>query len=65
MQFEEMYEQRRTEQNKVADKFEKQMKAAKKSGNRANQEKVSLQIRASQTHHCDLPRANHGHLLGA
>jgi len=36
----EMYEQRRREVNKVADKFEKQMKIAKKSGSKANQDKV-------------------------
>ena len=35
-----MYEQRRREVNKVADKFEKQMKIAKKSGSKANQDKV-------------------------
>ena len=39
-QFEEMYEQRRREVNKVAEKFEKQMKVAKKSGSKANQDKV-------------------------
>ena len=39
-QFEDMYEQKRKEVNKVADKFEKQMKAAKKSGSRATQDKV-------------------------
>ncbi|KAK9818657.1 hypothetical protein WJX74_010026 [Apatococcus lobatus] len=48
VQFEEMYEQRRTEQNKVAEKFEKQMKAAKKSGNRANQEKVTKSAKQQQ-----------------
>lgn len=36
-QFEEMYEQRRTEVNKAAEKYEKQIKAAKRSGNKANQ----------------------------
>ena len=41
-QFEEMYEQRRREVNKVAEKFEKQMKVAKKSGSKANQDKASL-----------------------
>ena len=40
-QFEEMYEQRRREVNKVAEKFEKQLKVAKKSGSKANQDKVS------------------------
>ena len=39
-QFEDMYEQKRKEVNKVADKFEKQMKAAKKSGSKASQDKV-------------------------
>lgn len=32
-----MYEQKRTEVNKSAEKFEKEMKAAKRSGNKANQ----------------------------
>ena len=41
-QFEEMYEQRRREVNKVAEKFEKQMKVAKKSGSKANQDKASF-----------------------
>jgi hypothetical protein len=36
-QFEEMYEQRRTEVNKAAEKYEKQIKAAKRSGNKSNQ----------------------------
>ncbi len=36
-QFEEMYEQKRTEVNKAAEKYEKQIKAAKRSGNKANQ----------------------------
>jgi len=39
-QFEEMYQQKRTEVNKAAEKFEKQLKAAKRSGNRVNQEKA-------------------------
>lgn len=39
-QFEEMYEQRRREVNKVAEKFEKQMKVAKKTGSKASQDKV-------------------------
>ena len=39
-QFEEMYQQKRTEVNKAAEKFEKQLKAAKRTGNRVNQEKV-------------------------
>ena len=40
-QFEEMYQQKRQEVNKAAEKFEKQLKAAKRSGNRVNQEKAS------------------------
>ena len=32
-----MYEQKRTEVNKAAEKYEKAMKAAKRSGNKANQ----------------------------
>ncbi len=32
-----MYEQKRTEVNKAAEKYEKQIKAAKRSGNKANQ----------------------------
>ena len=36
-QFEEMYEQKRTEVNKAAEKYEKAIKAAKRSGNKANQ----------------------------
>lgn len=39
-QFDDMYEQKRTEANKAAEKFEKQMKAAKRSGSKANQDKV-------------------------
>ena len=39
-QFEDMYEQKRREVNKVADKFEKQMKAAKRAGSKASQDKV-------------------------
>eukprot|EP00884_Botryococcus_braunii_P021886 jgi/Botrbrau1/8381/Bobra.0237s0004.1 len=39
-QFEEMYQQKRKEVNKEAEKFEKQMKAAKRSGSKANQDKV-------------------------
>ena len=41
-QFEEMYEQRRREANKVADKFEKQMKVAKKTGSKASQDKANF-----------------------
>ena len=40
VQFEEMYEQKRKEVNKAAEKFEKQLKAAKRSGSKANQDKV-------------------------
>jgi len=32
-----MYEQKRTEVNKAAEKYEKAIKAAKRSGNKANQ----------------------------
>ena len=39
-QFEEMYDQRRREVNKVADKFDKAMRAAKRSGGKAAQDKV-------------------------
>lgn len=39
-QFEEMYQQKRQEVNKAAEKFEKAIKAAKRSGNRVNQEKA-------------------------
>lgn len=42
MQFEEMYEQKRKEVNKAAEKFEKQLKAAKRSGSKANTDKVCL-----------------------
>ena len=41
LQFEEMYEQKRKEVNKAAEKFEKQLKAAKKSGSKANTDKVA------------------------
>lgn len=43
-QFEEMYDQRRREVNKAAEKYEKQIKAAKKTGSKAAQDKVSLQL---------------------
>ena len=43
-QFEEMYDQRRREQNKVAEKFEKQLKIAKKSGSKAAADKVGRLI---------------------
>ena len=39
-QFEEMYEQKRREVNKAAEKYEKQIKAAKKTGSKAAQDKV-------------------------
>ena len=42
VQFEEMYEQKRKEVNKVAEKFEKQLKAAKKSGSKANTDKAGF-----------------------
>lgn len=38
--FEEMYEQKRRENNKKFETFEKQLRAAKRSGNKANQDKV-------------------------
>ena len=38
--FEEMYEQKRRENNKKFDVFEKQLKAAKRSGSKAQQDKV-------------------------
>ncbi|KAK9820427.1 hypothetical protein WJX72_010224 [[Myrmecia] bisecta] len=47
-QFEEMYEQKRTEVNKAADKFEKQMKAAKRSGSKASQDKVAKSAKQTQ-----------------
>jgi hypothetical protein len=40
LQFEEMYEQKRKEVNKAAEKFEKQLKAAKRSGSKATQDKA-------------------------
>ena len=40
-QFEEMYEQKRREVNKAAEKYEKQIKAAKKTGSKAAQDKVT------------------------
>mmetsp|Transcript_17779 Transcript_17779/g.53537 ORF Transcript_17779/g.53537 Transcript_17779/m.53537 type:complete len:803 (+) Transcript_17779:248-2656(+) len=48
-QFEEMYEQKRTEVNKAADKYEKQIKAAKRSGNKANQDKVNKNMKQAQS----------------
>jgi len=38
--FEKMYEQRRVEANKAFEKYEKQMRAAKQSGEKSNQDKV-------------------------
>ena len=35
-----MYEQKRRENNKKFEVYEKQLKAAKRSGNKANQDKV-------------------------
>lgn len=46
-QFEEMYEQRRREVNKEFEKFQKQLKAAKKSGSKANADKVQKEAKAS------------------
>ncbi len=43
-QFDEMYEQKRREVNKAAEKYEKQIKAAKKTGNKAAQDKVSCPV---------------------
>jgi ATP-binding cassette, subfamily F, member 1 len=44
-QFEEMYEQRRREVNKEFDKYQKQLKAAKKSGSKANADKVTKEAK--------------------
>lgn len=43
-QFEEMYEQRRREVNKEFEKYQKQLKAAKKSGSKAAADKVILAV---------------------
>ena len=48
-QFEEMYEQRRREANKVAAKFEKQMKVAKKTGSKASQDKAGPSSQPSRS----------------
>eukprot|EP00891_Asterochloris_glomerata_P000400 jgi/Astpho2/400/Aster-03452 len=48
VQFEEMYDQKRREVNKAADKYEKQMKAAKKSGSKAKQDKVTESTKFAQ-----------------
>ena len=47
-QFEEMYEQRRREVNKEFEKYQKQMKAAKKSGSKANADKVDKNAKLKQ-----------------
>ncbi|GAB4823496.1 hypothetical protein N2152v2_010542 [Parachlorella kessleri] len=47
-QFEEMYEQRRREVNKEFEKYQKQMKAAKRSGSKANADKVAKDAKAKQ-----------------
>ncbi|CAL8461952.1 g1483 [Coccomyxa elongata] len=47
-QFEEMYEQKRKEVNKAAEKFEKQLRAAKRSGNKANTDKVVKSAKQAQ-----------------
>ena len=49
-QFEEMYEQRRREVNKEFEKYQKQIKAAKKSGSKANADKVEKNARSKQKH---------------
>ena len=60
LQFEEMYEQKRKEVNKAAEKFEKQLKAAKKSGSKANTDKVCLHshiisVVSHEAHPCIAP----------
>ena len=45
VQFEEMYEQKRREMNKEFDKYQKQLKAAKKSGSREKQDKVAKDVK--------------------
>lgn len=52
-QFEEMYEQKRREVNKAAEKYEKQIKAAKKTGSKAAQDKVHTVSHAASS---PLPR---------
>jgi len=49
-QFEEMYEQRRREANKEFDKFQKQLKAAKRSGSKANADKISKDAKSKAKH---------------
>ena len=65
-QFEDMYEQKRKEVNKVADKFEKQMKAAKKSGSRATQDKVgsAAVFSCRAVAHAGLCQSEEQHLSG-
>lgn len=43
--FEKMYEQRRVEANKAFERYEKQMRAAKQSGEKSNQKKVQDQLK--------------------
>ena len=47
-QFEEMYEQRRREANKEFDRFQKQLKAAKRSGSKASADKVAKEAKTKQ-----------------
>lgn len=47
-QFEEMYEQRRREVNKEFEKYQKQLKAAKRSGSKANADKVEKSAKDKQ-----------------
>lgn len=58
-QFEEMYEQRRREVNKEFEKFQKQMKAAKKSGSKANAQKVAKEAKVKSSRKEN--RAKQGH----
>ena len=51
-QFEEMYEQKRREVNKAAEKYEKQIKAAKKTGSKAAQDKVTHYVVVASPHCC-------------
>ena len=48
LQFEEMYEQRRREVNKEFEKYQKQLKAAKRSGSKANADKVEKSAKVKQ-----------------
>lgn len=52
-QFEEMYEQKRREVNKAAEKYEKQIKAAKKTGSKAAQDKVIHHARMIHLNCCN------------